>query len=162
MKPPRTPVRPPPPPPVPVDYIPDAGKMVEAPETNEACAATNSIELRRQILDVCVPKNEREWWASKTIQNLELELNSAHKQIVELEQQLKFLKERQQCQATETDQRKSIKPIVCAITTMVIIPFGFWLGGFDFDLRGQVAYTCYVSTLCASGLVYAVLKSEQI
>lgn len=36
-----------------------------------ACDATPSEELRRQIMDSRVPKNEREWWASREIERLE-------------------------------------------------------------------------------------------
>ena len=35
-------------------------------------------ELRRQILSKCVEKSEREWWAARTIEKLEFELNAAN------------------------------------------------------------------------------------
>lgn len=36
-----------------------------------ACDATLGEELRRQIMDSRVPKNEREWWAAREIERLE-------------------------------------------------------------------------------------------
>lgn len=38
-------------------------------------------ELRRQILSKCVEKSEREWWAARTIEKLEFELNAANDKI---------------------------------------------------------------------------------
>ena len=39
--------------------------------------ATPSADLRQQIMDSRVPKNEREWWAQRTIEKLETELAAA-------------------------------------------------------------------------------------
>lgn len=47
--------------------------------------ATPDGELRRQILSPCVAKNEREWWAARTIEKLEFELNAANQHIKQLE-----------------------------------------------------------------------------
>ncbi len=41
---------------------------------DQPCQATPAGDLRQQILDSRVPKNEREWWASRTIEKLEREL----------------------------------------------------------------------------------------
>ena len=41
---------------------------------DKPCQATPAGDLRQQILDSRVPKNEREWWASRTIEKLEREL----------------------------------------------------------------------------------------
>lgn len=38
-------------------------------------------EIRRQILSKCVEKSEREWWAARTIEKLEFELNAANDKI---------------------------------------------------------------------------------
>jgi len=35
------------------------------------CKATDSKELERQIMSTNVPKNEREWWAKKRIEELQ-------------------------------------------------------------------------------------------
>ena len=43
--------------------------------------ATNQEELRRQIMSACVPKNEREHWASGEIARLERELADARAEI---------------------------------------------------------------------------------
>lgn len=43
-------------------------------------------ELRRQILSKCVEKSEREWWAARTIEKLEFELNAANDRIQRLEE----------------------------------------------------------------------------
>lgn len=43
-------------------------------------------ELRRQILSKCVEKSEREWWAARTIEKLEFELNGANDRIKRLEE----------------------------------------------------------------------------
>ena len=43
--------------------------------------ATNQEELRRQIMSACVPKNEREHWASGEIARLERELAEARAEI---------------------------------------------------------------------------------
>ncbi len=40
----------------------------------QPCQATPSGDLRQQILDSRVPKNEREWWAAREIEKLEREL----------------------------------------------------------------------------------------
>jgi hypothetical protein len=41
---------------------------------DQPCQATPAGDLRQQILDSRVPKNEREWWASREIEKLEREL----------------------------------------------------------------------------------------
>jgi chromosome segregation ATPase len=41
---------------------------------DQPCQATPARYLRQQILDSRVPKNEREWWASREIEKLEREL----------------------------------------------------------------------------------------
>ena len=41
----------------------------------EPCQATPADDLRQQIMDSRVGKNEREWWASRTIEKLERELS---------------------------------------------------------------------------------------
>jgi chromosome segregation ATPase len=38
---------------------------------DQPCQATTAGDLRQQILDSRVPKNEREWWASREIEKLE-------------------------------------------------------------------------------------------
>ena len=48
--------------------------------------ATPAGELRRQILSQCVAKNEREWWAARTIEKLEFELNAANDRIKRLDE----------------------------------------------------------------------------
>ena len=35
---------------------------------------------------------------------------------------------------------------------MVIVPFLFWLGGFDFNERGETAALCALASLVCSGL----------
>jgi predicted RNase H-like nuclease (RuvC/YqgF family) len=63
------------------DHIPDLTKMIgETP-----CNATPREELRNQIMSSVIPKNEREWWANRTIEQLERELNASNKRIKELE-----------------------------------------------------------------------------
>jgi hypothetical protein len=44
---------------------------------DQPCQATPAGDLRQQILDSRVPKNEREWWASREIEKLERELAAA-------------------------------------------------------------------------------------
>lgn len=39
-------------------------------EFDNACEATDPAELRRQIMDSRIPKNEREWWAAREIERL--------------------------------------------------------------------------------------------
>ncbi len=41
---------------------------------DQPCQATPAGDLRQQIMDSRVPKNEREWWASREIEKLEREL----------------------------------------------------------------------------------------
>ena len=41
------------------------------------CQATPGATLREQIMDSRIPKNEREWWAARTIEKLERELAEA-------------------------------------------------------------------------------------
>ena len=66
----------------------NANKMVREDVSNEqvTAEATPDGELRRQILSSCVAKNEREWWASRTIEKLEFELNAANERIQRLEE----------------------------------------------------------------------------
>lgn len=59
--------------------------MSDRPTTGVA-QATPDGELRRQILSQCVANSEREWWAAKTIEKLEFELNAANDRIKRLEQ----------------------------------------------------------------------------
>ena len=58
------------------DHIPDVTKMLD--ET--PCKATPREELRNQIMSSIIPKNEREWWAKRTIEQLERELNALTKE----------------------------------------------------------------------------------
>jgi hypothetical protein len=44
---------------------------------DQPCQATSAGDLRQQIMDSRVPKNEREWWASREIEKLERELAAA-------------------------------------------------------------------------------------
>ena len=44
---------------------------------DQPCQATPAGDLRQQIIDSRVPKNEREWWASREIEKLERELTAA-------------------------------------------------------------------------------------
>ncbi len=46
---------------------------------DQPCQATPAGDLRQQILDSRVPKNEREWWASRTIEKLERELTETER-----------------------------------------------------------------------------------
>jgi hypothetical protein len=50
----------------------------------QPCQATPSGDLRQQILDSRVPKNEREWWAAREIEKLERELAAAKGECEEL------------------------------------------------------------------------------
>jgi chromosome segregation ATPase len=59
------------------DHIPDVMKMLD--ET--PCKATPREELRNQIMSSIIPKNEREWWAKRTIEQIERELNAANERI---------------------------------------------------------------------------------
>ena len=61
----------------------DTNKMVGEDVSNEQVTgeATPNEELRRQILSQCVAKNEREWWAARTVERLEFELNAANQRI---------------------------------------------------------------------------------
>ena len=59
------------------DRIPDVMKMLD--ET--PCKATPREELRNQIMSSIIPKNEREWWSKRTIEQLERELNAANERI---------------------------------------------------------------------------------
>jgi hypothetical protein len=43
------------------------------------CQATPAATLREQIMDSRIPKNEREWWAARTIEKLERELAETSK-----------------------------------------------------------------------------------
>ena len=55
--------------------------------------ATPAGELRRQILSPHIGKNEREWWAARTIEKLERQLNAANQRIKRLEELGKELRE---------------------------------------------------------------------
>ena len=70
------------------NHLGDTNKMVVEDVSNEqmTAQATPNEELRRQILSHCVAKNEREWWASRTIEKLERELNAANERIKRLEE----------------------------------------------------------------------------
>jgi hypothetical protein len=46
---------------------------------DKPCQATPAGDLRQQIMDSRVPKNEREWWAGREIEKLERELTAANK-----------------------------------------------------------------------------------
>jgi hypothetical protein len=48
------------------------------------CQATPAATLRGQIMDSRIPKNEREWWAARTIEKLERELAEASKMLYRL------------------------------------------------------------------------------
>lgn len=69
-----------------MNHLGDTNKMVGEDVSNEQMTAhaTPNEELRRQILSHVVPKNEREWWASRTIEKLERELNAANESFKKL------------------------------------------------------------------------------
>jgi hypothetical protein len=46
---------------------------------DQPCQATPAGDLRQQIMDSRVPKNEREWWASREIEKLERELTETER-----------------------------------------------------------------------------------
>ena len=82
-----------------INHIADANKMVGEDVSNEqmTAQATPNEELRRQILSPCVAKSEREWWASRTIEKLEFELNAANQRIKRLEEAGDALKKSRSC-----------------------------------------------------------------
>ena len=49
---------------------------------DKPCQATPPVDLRQQIMDSRVPKNEREWWASRTIEELERERDRLRAELV--------------------------------------------------------------------------------
>lgn len=55
------------------------------------CKATPREELRNQIMSSIIPKNEREWWAKRTIEQIERELNAANQRIKQLESWIESL-----------------------------------------------------------------------
>ncbi len=65
-----------------MNHIGDTNKMV----SDTPCNATPREELRNQIMSSVIPKNEREWWANRTIEQLERELNVAQDRIKRLEE----------------------------------------------------------------------------
>jgi hypothetical protein len=48
---------------------------------DQPCQATPAGDLRQQILDSRVPKNEREWWASREIEKLERALAAEREKV---------------------------------------------------------------------------------
>jgi len=49
---------------------------------------------------------------------------------------------------------KKLKVPICAtITTAILIPALFWIGGFDFNQRGERAVLCAIATVVFSGTV---------
>jgi|688.fasta_scaffold08163_18 hypothetical protein len=46
---------------------------------DQPCQATPAGDLRQQIIDSRVPKNEREWWAGREIEKLERELTETER-----------------------------------------------------------------------------------
>lgn len=56
--------------------------MSERPEDQVPYQATPAATLRQQIMDSRIPKNEREWWASHHIEELEHQLAEARRSCV--------------------------------------------------------------------------------
>lgn len=73
--------------------------------------ATNQEELRRQIMSACVPKNEREHWASGEIARLERELADAR---AEIERLKRIVDEMTEEQAALCAEGQSITELVAA------------------------------------------------
>jgi hypothetical protein len=48
---------------------------------DQPCQATPAGDLRQQIMDSRVPKNEREWWASREIEKLERALTGEREKV---------------------------------------------------------------------------------
>jgi hypothetical protein len=48
---------------------------------DQPCQATPAGDLRQQIIDSRVPKNEREWWASREIEKLERALTAEREKV---------------------------------------------------------------------------------
>lgn len=66
---------------------------------NKEYQATPVLTLERQIMDVNVPKNEREWWASKEIEVLREEIRHNRQEtcilIEQLDDEIEKLRERE-------------------------------------------------------------------
>lgn len=82
-------------------HIPENG-MSTTPRTDDTpCQATPSASLRQQIMDSRVPKNECEWWASRTITKLETELAAAKARAEKAEAEVERLTKH--CSALEVE-----------------------------------------------------------
>jgi hypothetical protein len=58
--------------------------MTETRADVKGCQATPSIELEQQLMDVRVPKNEREWWAQREISRLRAENEALRSLLAEI------------------------------------------------------------------------------
>lgn len=57
---------------------------------DKPCQVTPSADLRQQIMDSRVPKNEREWWAQRTIEKLETDLARLRAEVERLKELLRI------------------------------------------------------------------------
>ena len=53
-----------------------------------------------------------------------------------------------------------MKPILYSILISLLVPIGFWIGGFDFE-RGQAAAWCYGTTIYIAGAVWFLFFKER-
>jgi len=56
------------------------------------CAATPTATLEEYITNPCIPKNENEWWASREIERLHSQIESAEEAYVRLDASMNRLK----------------------------------------------------------------------
>jgi hypothetical protein len=77
-------------------------------DNKKPCQATQAATLREQIMDSRIPKNEREWWAARTIEKLERELAEASKMLYRLARPF-FPSERATIQDENTRLRAEIE-----------------------------------------------------
>ena len=51
-----------------------------------------------------------------------------------------------------------MKSILIATLVALLVPLGFWIGGYDFDLRGAASVTCYLLSIWAWVFIYGLLQ----
>lgn len=51
-----------------------------------------------------------------------------------------------------------MKPLLIALLPLLLVPFFFWLGGYNFDERGATAFFCGLFTVIITVGTYAITK----
>ena len=49
-----------------------------------------------------------------------------------------------------------MKLLMIAVLAALLVPLGYWIGGYDFDVRGAEAFMCYLLSIYVGAATYVL------